>query len=72
LAALFVIGFVLGMAICLLQLYGPKTRFIQWPIVAYEHVFRGIPIINILFIFYYGVLQFYDISAFGAAVLAMG
>ncbi|QOR39035.1 amino acid ABC transporter permease [Billgrantia diversa] len=72
LAALLVIGFVLGMAICLLQLYGPKTRFIQWPIVAYERVFRGIPIIIMLFIFYYGVSQFYDISAFGAAVLAMG
>ena len=31
LAALLLIGFVLGMAICLIQLYGPKSRLVQWP-----------------------------------------
>lgn len=72
LAALLVIGFVLGMAICLVQLYGPKTRFVQWPLVLYERIFRGVPIIIMLFIFFYGISGIIDISAFGAAVLAMG
>ncbi|MGO2008075.1 amino acid ABC transporter permease [Vreelandella alkaliphila] len=72
LAALLLIGFVLGMAICLTQLYGPKSRLIQWPIKVYERIFRGIPIIIMLFIFYYGISGVWDISAFGAAILAMG
>ncbi|WP_043531906.1 amino acid ABC transporter permease [Litchfieldella xinjiangensis] len=72
LVALLIIGFVLGLAICLLQLYGPKTRLVQWPLKLYERVFRGIPIIIMLFIFYYGMSGIFEISAFGAAVLAMG
>lgn len=72
LAALLCIGFVLGMAICLVQLYGPKSRLVQWPLKIYERIFRGIPIIIMLFIFYYGISGVWDISAFGAAILAMG
>ncbi|NYS60044.1 MULTISPECIES: amino acid ABC transporter permease [Vreelandella] len=72
LAALLSIGFVLGMAICLTQLYGPKSRFVQWPLVIYERIFRGVPIIIMLFIFFYGISGVVDISAFGAAILAMG
>lgn len=72
LAALLLIGFVLGMAICLIQLYGPKSRLVQWPLKVYERIFRGIPIIIMLFIFYYGISGVWDISAFGAAILAMG
>jgi len=72
LAALLAIGFVLGMAICLVQLYGPRSRWVQWPLVLYERIFRGVPIIIMLFIFFYGISGLVDISAFGAAVLAMG
>jgi polar amino acid transport system permease protein len=72
LVALLVIGFLLGMAICLLKLYGPKTRLVQWPLVVYERVFRGVPIIIMLFIFFYGLSGIVDISAFTAAILAMG
>ncbi|CAM3336551.1 amino acid ABC transporter permease [Halomonas lysinitropha] len=72
LAALLLIGFVLGMAICMVQLYGPRTRFVQWPLTLYERVFRGVPIIIMLFIFFYGMSGIFDISAFGAAILAMG
>lgn len=72
LAALLVIGFILGVGICLVQLYGPRTRLVQWPLVLYERVFRGVPIIIMLFIFFYGISGIFDISAFGAAVLAMG
>ncbi|WP_442489438.1 amino acid ABC transporter permease [Halomonas litopenaei] len=69
---LLVIGLFLGLAICLVQLYGPRSRFVQWPLVVYERIFRGIPIIIMLFIFFYGLSGVYDISAFAAAVLAMG
>lgn len=72
LAALLVIGFVLGLGICLVQLYGPRSRLVQWPLVLYERVFRGVPVIIMLFIFFYGMSGVLDISAFGAAVLAMG
>ena len=72
LAALLAIGFLLGMAICLVTLYGPKTRLVQWPLVVYERVFRGVPIIIMLFIFFYGLSGIADISAFTAAILAMG
>lgn len=69
---LLVIGLFLGLAICLVQLYGPRSHFVQWPLVVYERIFRGIPIIIMLFIFFYGLSGVYDISAFAAAVLAMG
>lgn len=72
LAALLVIGFVLGLAMCLIQLYGPRTRLVQWPLIAYERVFRGIPIIIMLFIFYYGLAGLLDITSFAAAILALG
>ncbi|NWN82565.1 MAG: amino acid ABC transporter permease [Halomonas sp.] len=72
LVALLTIGFVLGIGICLVQLYGPRSRLVQWPLVLYERVFRGVPIIIMLFIFFYGISGVFDISAFGAAVLAMG
>ncbi|RAR59453.1 amino acid ABC transporter membrane protein 1 (PAAT family) [Onishia taeanensis] len=72
LAALLAIGFLLGMAICLVKLYGPRTRLVQWPLVVYERVFRGVPVIIMLFIFFYGLSGILDISAFTAAILAMG
>lgn len=72
LVLLLAIGFMVGMLLCLVRLYGPRTRFVQWPLMLYERVFRGVPIIIMLFIFYYGVSEIFDISAFGAAVFAMG
>jgi polar amino acid transport system permease protein len=72
LAALLMIGFVLGLAICLIQMYGPKARLVQWPLTVYERVFRGIPIIIMLFIFYYGLAGIFDITSFFAAILALG
>lgn len=72
LVALLFIGFMLGMALCLVRLYGPKSRLVQWPLMLYERVFRGVPIIIMLFVFYYGVSELFDISAFGSAIIAMG
>src|SRR3546814_19120196 len=55
LAALLVLGIVLGLLIALLQVYGPRSRWVRAPIFAFERVFRGVPIIILLFIFYYGL-----------------
>ncbi len=72
LAALLVLGHIVGLAISVIQLYGPNTWWIQGPILLFERVFRGIPIIILLFIFYYGLAGFWDISSFSAAVLGLG
>lgn len=72
LATLLALGFVIGLTICLIQLYGPRTRFVQWPLKVYERIFRGVPIIIMLFIFYYGLAGIFDISSFAAAILALG
>lgn len=72
LAALLVLGQVVGLGISLGQLYGPRSWWLQGPIMLFERVFRGIPIIILLFIFYYGLAGFWDISSFSAAVLGLG
>src|SRR3546814_7988017 len=64
LAALLVLGIVLGLLIALLQVYGPRSRWVRAPIFVFERVFRGVPIIILLFIFYYGLAGLYDISSF--------
>lgn len=72
LAGLLILGLVVGLTICLLQLYGPRQWWIQVPLLVFERVFRGIPIIILLFIFYYGLAGFWDIGPFAAAVIALG
>lgn len=72
LAALLALGISLGLLIALLQVYGPKRWWVRTPIFVFERVFRGVPIIILLFIFYYGLSGFYDISSFAAAILGLG
>jgi polar amino acid transport system permease protein len=56
----------------LLQVYGPRVWWVRWPIFVFERVFRGVPIIILLFLFYYGLSGVYDISSFAAAILGLG
>lgn len=72
LAALLVLGIALGLFIALLQVYGPRSWWVRAPIFVFERVFRGVPIIILLFIFYYGLSGLYDISSFAAAILGLG
>lgn len=72
LIALLVIGITTGLFIALMQMYGSRSRWVLYPIYVYERVFRGVPIIIMLFIFYYGLSGIYDISSFSAAVLGLG
>ena len=70
LAALLALGIALGLGLALVQVYG------GWPLRAlgwiFERVFRGIPAVVLLLLFYYGVSDFVELSSFVAAVLALG
>lgn len=64
------LGIVVGLGLALMQVYG---RF-GMPLLAtlFERLFRAIPAVVLLFLFYYGISAFYNIPSFPAAVLALG
>ena len=69
--ALLVIGFVIGTVVALLQVYA--GHFLGVPAFIYEWLFRSIPALVLLFLFYFGPLQFgVNIAPFFAATLALG
>jgi polar amino acid transport system permease protein len=45
-------GFLIGLALALMRVYG--GREIEWVAIAYEKVFRGIPLLVLIFIFAFG------------------
>ncbi|WP_332719649.1 amino acid ABC transporter permease [Pelagibacterium mangrovi] len=70
LVALLAFGLVLGLALALLSVYGgPTLRLLT---TLFERTFRGIPEIILLMLFFYGVGEYIPMSAFGAAVVALG
>ena len=71
LASLLVVGLLIGLPLALYQTAGPRSHILQFPALAFERVFRGVPIIVLLFIFYYGLASF-NLSSFLSAVLALG
>lgn len=64
------LGLAAGLALALMEVYG---RF-GLPLFAtlFERLFRAVPAVVLLFLFYYGISDFYNISSFAAAVLALG
>lgn len=68
--ALLSLGLVVGLALALSQVYGRSGAPVLATLI--ERLFRGIPAVVLLFLFYYGISSFYDISSFSAAVLALG
>jgi len=70
LAALLGLGFVFGIVLAILEVYG--DRFSSILAAAIEFFFRGVPAIVLLFLFYYGLSSILDLSPFAAAVLALG
>lgn len=69
--ALLLIGFFLGTVVALLQVYG--GRLLGALAYVYEWVFRSVPALVLLFLFYYGPSHFgLDIQSFLAACLALG
>lgn len=68
--ALLAIGILVGGALGLTQAYGAWP--LRWTATLIERLFRAIPAVVLLFLFYYGMTAFYDISSFSAAALALG
>ena len=68
---LLAVGFAVGTFVALLQVYG--GRLLGLLAAVFEWVFRSIPALVLLFLFYYGPPRFgIDISAFAAATFALG
>ncbi len=71
LVALVVLGFLVGTVVAILQVYGGRTAALLASV--YEWIFRSIPALVLLFLFYFGPSQFgLYISSFLAATLALG
>ncbi len=70
LACLLALGLVLGLTLALFEVYGHWT--LRGFGLVFERIFRGIPAIVLLLLFYYGVTDFVPLGSFAAAVLALG
>lgn len=70
LVALLAVGIVLGLALALIEVYG------HWSLrlfgIVFERIFRGIPAVVLLLLFFYGVTDFIAMTSFVAAVAALG
>jgi len=70
-----VIGFVVGVALALMRVYGPVE--LQWFAIGYEKIFRAIPLLVLLFIFGAALLGWFmwtgsvGAALFAAAVFAL-
>ena len=60
----------LGMPIALIRLYGPAP--LRWLAMVYVEVFRGIPVLLLLFFLYFVFGSPYHIDAFTTAVVGLG
>ena len=66
------LGLAIGVVLAVIQVYGPAwLRRVVW---LYIWFFRGVPLLVLLFLFYFGLFTLLDInlSAFSAAVLVLG
>ncbi len=65
------LGLVVGISLALSRIYG--GRLLARLASGFEQVFRGIPALVLLFLFYFGTAEFgINLSVFTAAILAMG
>lgn len=76
--SLLIVGLVLGVAVALGQVYGPRPLVLLMS--SYERFFRAMPILVLLVVSYYGLallantygLEFLRLPAFATAVLVFG
>jgi polar amino acid transport system substrate-binding protein len=71
--AAFLLAVLLGLAIALVRLYGPRP--LQWLAVAYVELFRGTPVLVQLLFLYYGLGQIPSmpkLEAWQAGILGLG
>ena len=69
-AGLLALGLVVGLVLALMEVYG--NRMVALLATLIDRFFRGVPAAVLLFLFYYGLSDFYNISSFTAAILALG
>ena len=66
------LGFCLGLPLAVIQAYGPRpaARLVG----VYVWFFRGVPILLLLFLFYYGVFNVLglDVGTIGASCVVLG
>ncbi|GAB6192129.1 amino acid ABC transporter permease [Desulfocastanea catecholica] len=66
------LGLVLGIFMAVGLVYG--NRFVRYLFTAYVWIFRGVPVVVLLFLFYFGLFNFLDLqfSAFTAVTIVLG
>jgi len=66
------LGFILGIPMAVGELYGNKV--VSKAISLYVWFFRGLPVLVLLFLFYFGLFTFlkFKVSPFTAAILVLG
>ena len=66
------LGLILGIPMAIGQVYGNK--YIAGLILFYVWFFRGIPVLVLLFLFYFGLFMFlgFNLTSFTAAILVLG
>lgn len=66
------LGLLMGIPMALLQVYGPAP--LQYCVRTYIWIFRGLPILVLLFLFYFGIIPIlgFDIGPFWIAAVVLG
>lgn len=66
------LGFIIGIPMAIGQVYG--NRFVSNLVSIYVWFFRGLPVLVLLFLFYFGLFSLFNLnlSAFTSAVLVLG
>ena len=70
LLAFMSLGFIVGLVLSVTEVYG--NRWAATLAVVVERFFRGVPAVVLLFLFYYGLSDIYNVTSFAAATLALG
>ena len=70
--AAMLIGLVIGVPVAVALVYGP--RWLRVPLAAYLWFFRGVPVLALLFLFYFGLFTWleWNIPALAAVALVLG
>lgn len=71
-AGALTLGFAVGLPLAVGLVYGPK--WLRWSIGVYVWFFRGVPLLVLLFLFYFGIFPFFglELSAFSVAIVVLG
>lgn len=66
------LGLILGAPLAVGQVFG--TKWVRWTVGAYVWFFRGVPLLVLLFLFYFGLFSLLNLnlSAFTVAVIVLG